>query len=148
MRAPYRVRGSAGGHWRCGWRRASSPAGRRAGWLISVGAGLGRNQSRRLVRRSWRASSVVAALGIGVSLAVAAQAPNYRLTYHLRVVERAAGETRLLASAAVSGPRDTALRLALRGRATEPQSPLSPPPEPDTVSLGGGVGRASCRERV
>src|SRR2546428_5540290 len=139
MRAPYRVRGSAGGHWRCGWRRASSPAGRRAGWVISVGAGLGRKQSRPLVRLSGRASSVVGALGIGVSLGVAAQAPNYRLTYHLRVVERAAGETRLLASAAVSGPRETDLRLALRARATELQSLLSTLPEPDTVSLGGGV---------
>ena len=89
------------------------------------------------MRLSWRASSVVAALGIGVSLGVAAQAPNYRLTYHLRVVERAAGETRLLASAAVSGPRETDLRLALRARATELQSLLSTLPEPDTVSLGG-----------
>src|SRR2546427_2283773 len=137
MRAPYRVRGSAGGHWRCGGRRAASPAGAGAGWVISGGAGLGRNQSRPLVRLSWRASSVVAALGIGVSLGVAAQAPNYRLTYHLRVVERAAGETRLLASAAVSGPRETDLRLALRARATELQSLLSTLPEPDTVSLGG-----------
>src|SRR5882724_10295604 len=137
MPARYRVPGSAGGHWRCGWRRASSPAGRRGGWVISVGADPGRNQSRPLVRLSWRASSVVAALGIGVSLGVAAQAPNYRLTYHLRVVERAAGETRLLASAAVSGPRETDLRLALRGRATELQSLLSTLPEPDTVSLGG-----------
>jgi len=89
------------------------------------------------VRPSWRASSVVAALGIGLSLGVGAQAPNFRLTYHLRVVERAAGETRLLASAAVSGPRETDLRLALRGRATELQSLLSTRPEPDTVSLGG-----------
>ena len=89
------------------------------------------------MRLSWRASSVVAALGIGASLGVAAQAPNYRLTYHLRVVERAAGETRLLASAAVSGPRETDLRLALRSRATELQSLLSTLPEPDTVSLGG-----------
>jgi len=89
------------------------------------------------VRPSWRASSVVAALGIGLSLGVGAQAPNFRLTYHLRVVERAAGETRLLASAAVSGPRETDLRLALQGRATELQSLLSTRPEPDTVSLGG-----------
>ena len=74
---------------------------------------------------------------MGVSLGVAAQASNYRLTYHLRVVERAAGETRLLASAAVSGPRETDLRLALRGRSTELQSLLSTLPEPDTVSLGG-----------
>src|SRR5437870_13001538 len=137
MPARYRVPGSGGGHWRCGWRRASSPAGRRAGWVISVGAGLGRNQSRPLVRRSWCASSVVAALGIGVSLGVAAQAPNYRLTYHLRVVERAAGETRLLASAAVSGPRETDLRLALRARATELQGLLGTLPEPDTVQLVG-----------
>ena len=91
------------------------------------------------MRRSWRVSPLVAALVVAVWLGVAAasQAPNYRLTYHLRVVERAAGETRLLASAAVSGPRETDLRLGLRDRATELQSLLGTLPEPDTVSLGG-----------
>jgi len=59
------------------------------------------------------------------------------VTYHLRVVERAAGETRLLASAAVSGPPETDLRLALQARATELHGLLGTLPEPDTVSLGG-----------
>jgi hypothetical protein len=76
-------------------------------------------------------------VGVWAGVTAAPQAPNYRVTYHLRVVERAAGETRLLASAAVSGPRETDLRLALRARATELQSLLGTLPEPDTVSLGG-----------
>ena len=64
------------------------------------------------MRPSWRASLVVAALGLGARVGVTAapQAPNYRVTYHLRVVERRAGETRLLASAAVSGPPETDMR--------------------------------------
>lgn len=91
------------------------------------------------MRPSWRASLVVAALGVGVWVGVTAapQAPSYRVTYHLRVVERAAGETRLLASAAVSGPPETDLRLALQARATELHGLLATLPEPDTVSLGG-----------
>ena len=91
------------------------------------------------MRPSWRASLVVAALGVGVWVGVTAapQAPSYRVTYHLRVVERAAGETRLLASAAVSGPPETDLRLALQARATELHGLLGTLPEPDTVSLGG-----------
>ena len=91
------------------------------------------------MRPSSRASLVVAALGMGVWVGVTAapQAPSYRVTYHLRVVERAAGETRLLASAAVSGPPETDLRLALQARATELHGLLGTLPEPDTVSLGG-----------
>jgi hypothetical protein len=89
------------------------------------------------VRSSWRISLVVWALGVGGDVAAASQAPSYRVTYHLRVVERVAGETRLLASAAVSGPPETNLRLALRARATELHALLGTLPEPDTVSLGG-----------
>jgi hypothetical protein len=76
-------------------------------------------------------------VGVWVGLPAATQAPTYRVTYHLRVVERAAGETRLLASAAVSGPPETDLRLALRAPATEVQGLLGTLPEPDTVSLAG-----------
>jgi hypothetical protein len=89
------------------------------------------------VRPSCRISLVVAALGVSGGVAPAPQAPSYRVTYHLRVVERAAGETRLLASAAVSGPPETDLRLAVRARGTELQGLLGTLPEPDTVSLGG-----------
>src|SRR3989442_1356217 len=95
MRAPYRVRGSAGGHWRCGWRRASSPAGRRAGWVISVGAGLGRDQSRPPVRPSWRASSVVAALGLGVSPWGGPPGPKLPPTFPLPGGRRGRGGTTL-----------------------------------------------------
>src|SRR5205823_4591584 len=48
-----------------------------------------------------------------------------------------AGETRLLASAAVSGPPETDMRLALRAGATELQGLLGTLPEPDTVNLAG-----------
>ena len=93
------------------------------------------------MRPSWRVSLVVAALGVGggawVRATAALQAPNYRVTYHLRVVERAAGETRLLASAAVSGPPETDLRLGLEARMSELQGLLGTLPEPDTVNLAG-----------
>jgi hypothetical protein len=72
-----------------------------------------------------------------MGIAAAPQAPNYRVTYHLRVVERAAGETRLLASAAVSGPPETDLRLGVRDRSAEVQGLLGTLPEPDTVNLAG-----------
>src|SRR5213076_2647886 len=125
-------------------RRASSPGRRRAGSGTTGGAGRGRNRSRLRVRPSWRPSLVVAALGVGawVGVTAAPQAPNYRVTYHLRVVERAAGETRLLASAAVTGPPETDLRLGLRARASELQGLLGTLPEPDTVNLVGVGERA------
>lgn len=91
------------------------------------------------MRHSSRANLIVAALGMSawVGVSAAPQAPNYRVTYHLRVVERTAGETRLLASAAVSGPPETDMRLALRAGATELQGLLGTLPEPDTVNLAG-----------
>ena len=80
----------------------------------------------------------VAALGARPEpSAAAAQAPNYRVTYHLRVVGRDAGEPRLLGSAVVSGPPETALRLSLRARAAELEGLLATLPEPDTVNLAG-----------
>ena len=69
--------------------------------------------------------------------ALASQAPNYRVTYHLRLVGRDAGETRLLGSAVVSGPPETALRLSLRARAAELEGLLTTLPELDTVNLAG-----------
>src|SRR5204862_7187521 len=61
----------------------------------------------------------------------------YRVTYHLRLVERASGETRLLASAAVSGPPEMDLRLGVRARSSELEGLLGTLPEPDTVNLAG-----------
>src|SRR5437667_24662 len=114
---------------------------RRAGWGTAVGAGRGRKRSRPHVRHSSRANLIVAALGMSacVGVSAASQAPNYRVTYHLRVVERTAGETRLLASAAVSGPPETDMRLALRTGATERQGLLGTLPEPENVHLAGLV---------
>jgi hypothetical protein len=59
------------------------------------------------------------------------------VTYHLRVVGRDAGETRLLGSAVVSGPPETALRLSLRAQAAELEGLLATLPEPDTVNVAG-----------
>ena len=77
-------------------------------------------------------------LGLTAILAVAAaQAPNYRVTYRLRVLEGAAPATRLLATAVVSGPPETDLRLSLHAAALEIQALLGTLPEPDTVNLAG-----------
>lgn len=85
---------------------------------------------------SWLSSLVVAAL-VATAWTVASQAPNYRVTYHLRVVGQDAGETRLLGSAVVSGPPETAMRLSLRARSAELEGLLATLPEPDTVNLAG-----------
>jgi hypothetical protein len=77
-------------------------------------------------------------LALGAILAVAAaQAPNYRVTYRLRVFEGAAPGARLLATAVVSGPPETDLRLSLRAAALEIQALLGILPEPDTVNVAG-----------
>jgi hypothetical protein len=63
------------------------------------------------------------------------QAPNYRVTYALRAVERSGSTTQLLATALVAGPPETDLRLSLSGRGTEVEALLATLPEPDTVDL-------------
>jgi len=85
------------------------------------------------VRRSWRSSALAAT----ALLAAAPQAPNYRVTYRLRLLERAGPATRLLATAVVSGPPDTDLRLSVRTGAVELQGLFGTLPEPDTVNLAG-----------
>jgi hypothetical protein len=80
------------------------------------------------------------------ALAVAAlQAPNYRVTYRLRVVQPPAGggagagagaaDTQLLASGVVTGPPETNLRLSLSAPGAELRGLLGTLPEPDTVNL-------------
>jgi len=89
------------------------------------------------VRCLWR-SSVVAALIAALPTSPACpQAPTYRLTYRLRVVERAGVDTQLLATAVVSGPPETTLRLSLGVATGELQGLLGTLPEPDTVNLAG-----------
>jgi hypothetical protein len=85
------------------------------------------------VRASWRNSLAVAVLAV----AAQPQAPNYRVTYGLRALERAGDTTRLLASAVVSGPPETDLRLSLRARGSEIEGLLGTLPEPDTVNVAG-----------
>jgi len=90
------------------------------------------------VRLSWRSSLPFAA----AALLAALQAPNYRVTYRLRVLQPAAGagagggaDTQLLASSVVTGPPETNLRLSLRTPAAELRGLLGTLPEPDTVNL-------------
>jgi len=85
------------------------------------------------VRPSWRSSLLV---GTAVVAAVP-QAPNYRVTYRVRVVQANVGDTRLLASGVVSGPGETDLRLSLRTADAELHALLGTLPEPDTVNLAG-----------
>ena len=93
------------------------------------------------MRSSWRSRLSVAAAGIGLGLglrrAAELQAPNYRVTYHLRAVERAGGVVGVLATAVVSGPPETDLRLSLQTGRTELEGLLGTLPEPDTVNLAG-----------
>lgn len=93
------------------------------------------------MRFSWRAS-----LGAAAALVAVAQAPNYRVTYQLRVFQtgRPAGvpptpgaraDTQLLATGVVAGPPETNLRLSLRAGDAELHALLGTLPEPDTVNL-------------
>ena len=95
------------------------------------------------MRHSWR-SSLPLPFAAAALLAAALQAPNYRVTYRLRVLQPAAGtgtgtvaraDTQLLASGVVTGPPETTLRLSLRTPGAELRGLLGTLPEPDTVNL-------------
>jgi hypothetical protein len=87
------------------------------------------------VRASWRSSLLA---GAGAALVAAPlQAPNYRVTYRLRVLERGADGPRLVASGVVAGPPETALKLVLRRGDVTLDALLATLPEPDTVNLAG-----------
>src|SRR5881296_1720729 len=94
-----------------------------------AGAGPARARWRRRVPRSW-SSKVVAAALLGATPALG-QAPGFRLTYGVRVLERVSGEVRPVATGAISGPQDTDMRLALRTDTTEVEALLDVFPEPD-----------------
>ncbi|HEU5260498.1 MAG TPA: hypothetical protein VFU41_03635 [Gemmatimonadales bacterium] len=83
------------------------------------------------MRPSWRHSLVAAAL-----LAALPQG-NYRVSYRLRVLERAGPATRPLATSVVAGPLGTDVRLSLRTETAEVRGLLGLLPEPDTVTLSG-----------
>ena len=83
------------------------------------------------MRPSWRHSLVAAAV-----LAALPQG-NYRVSYGLRVLERAGSATRLLATSVVAGPQGTDVRLSLRTETAEVRGLLGLLPEPDTVTLAG-----------
>ncbi|HEX4574386.1 MAG TPA: hypothetical protein VH158_04595 [Gemmatimonadales bacterium] len=86
--------------------------------------------------RSWRRSLIVAAAALA-GAASPPQAPNYRVTYRLRVLEGHSPEPRLLATAVVSGPPETALRLSLHTEPATLEGLLATLPEPDTVNVAG-----------
>src|SRR5260370_7665113 len=130
MREPCRARGCGVAPSRLGWRSVWSQAGRRGGSPIGGGARPAPARWRPRVRVSLRHS-----LGLTAILAVAAaQAPNYRVTYRLRVLEGAAPATRLLATAVVSGPPETDLRLSLHAPPLAIQALLRTPPPPHTLT--------------
>ena len=89
------------------------------------------------MRCSWRSNVVAALLAALPTSPGWPQAPTYRLTYRLRVVERAGADTQLLATAVVSGPPETTLRLSLGVATGELQGLFGTLPEPDTVNLAG-----------
>jgi hypothetical protein len=76
------------------------------------------------------AALVVASPSVG-------QTPGFRLTYGVRVMQRDADHTRLLAAGMVRGPQETDLRLALRTDTAEVEALLEVFPEPDTANLSG-----------
>lgn len=82
--------------------------------------------------RSWFPSALAVALVLA-----AAQAPRFRVTYGVRVLERAGTHTRLVATGEVSGPQETDLRLGLRTDSAEVEALLELVPEADTVTLAG-----------
>lgn len=94
------------------------------------------------MRHSWR-SSLPLPFAAAALLAAALQAPNYRVTYRLRVLQPAGtgtgtvarADTQLLASGVVTGPPETNLRLSLRTPGAELRGLLGTLPEPDTVNL-------------
>lgn len=85
---------------------------------------------RRSPSTSGRAAALVVALA-------ALQAPGYRLTYDVRVLERRAGEARLIATGMVSGPQDADLRVAIRSDTAELDALLSVTADPDSATLSG-----------
>lgn len=83
-----------------------------------------------------RWSSLAAAALLAASSG-SGQAPGYRLTYTVSVVQRDGGATRVLAAGTVSGPQETDLRLALRTDTAEVEALLEVFAEPDTANLSG-----------
>ncbi len=82
------------------------------------------------MRPLWCNSLLAAALALAST-----QTPGFRIHYQLRVLQRAGGEARLLASGEVSGPQDTDVRLSLRTDSLTVETLLELFPEPDTVNL-------------
>jgi hypothetical protein len=91
----------------------------------------------------WRNSFVAAAL-LGAA-PLAAQSTAFRISYGVRLVQRARGEPHVLSSGVVSGPQDTDLRLILRTDTVEVDALLDVFGEPDSVNLSAAF---STRRRA
>ena len=81
--------------------------------------------------------SSLAAVALIAASPCAGQAPGFRLTYAVRVLQREGGDTRVLATGKVSGPQDTDLRASLRTDTAEVEALLEVFPEADTATLAG-----------
>jgi hypothetical protein len=68
---------------------------------------------------------------------VAGQEPGFRLTYRVRVLQRAGQDTQVIAVGSVRGPQDTDLRVSLHTDTAEVDALLEVFAEPDTVTLSG-----------
>ena len=89
---------------------------------------------RHVPRSRWSRLVLAALLG---AVAAPAQEVGFRVTYGVRLMRRAGGETQLIASGIVRGPQDTDLRVSLRTDTAEMQALLEVFPEPDTLTLAG-----------
>ena len=87
------------------------------------------------MRRSpWSSAARAALLTVALG---SLQAPGYRVTYNMRLLERRGDEARVIATGMVSGPEDTDLRLSLRTDTVELDALLRVAAEPDSATLSG-----------
>ncbi len=87
------------------------------------------------MRLSWYARAGLAGAALLVPGSGMAQAPQYRLAYHVEIVRVTSERRETLAVGEVSGPVDTGLRLSLRGDSVEVETLLGVYAESDTVTL-------------
>lgn len=85
-------------------------------------------------RSRWSSLAAVALVAASPCLG---QAPGFRLTYVVRVLQRDGAEPRVLAVGTVSGPQDTDLRASLRSDTAEVEALLEVVADPDTATLTG-----------
>jgi len=85
-------------------------------------------------RSLWNSAAAAALVAVALG---SLQAPGYRVTYHLRLLEGRGEDARVLATGMASGPQDTDLRLSLRTDTDEIDALLRVAAEPDSATLSG-----------